>query len=193
MEEAKVPFVGMSLAGRILVARPDLHDPRFNATLTLLLEHGSEGALGVIINRPSRLELADAFPDWEDLGADPGVVFAGGPVDRDALIALGRPACSDGRPVLGELVLGAHPVDLDDQPALVEASGVDAIRIFAGYAGWTPGQLEGEINNDDWWVVDATVDDLFTDDPEGLWARVLRRQGGELQWYAHFPPDPALN
>ncbi|MGH1493941.1 MAG: YqgE/AlgH family protein, partial [Acidimicrobiales bacterium] len=66
MEEAKVPFIGMSLAGRILVARPDLEDPRFNATLMLLLEHGSEGALGVVINRPSKLELADAFPDWED-------------------------------------------------------------------------------------------------------------------------------
>ncbi len=193
MEEAKVPFVGMSLAGRILVARPDLHDPRFSASLTLLLEHGSEGALGVVINRPSQLQLADAFPDWEDMGADPGVVFAGGPVDRDALIALGRPTKSGDQPVLGELVLGAHPVDLDDQPALVQAGGVDAVRIFAGYAGWTPGQLEDEIDNDDWWVVDATVDDLFTEDPDRLWARVLKRQGGELKWYAHFPPDPSLN
>ncbi len=188
MEEAKVPFIGMSLAGRILVARPDLEDPRFNATLMLLLEHGSEGALGVVINRPSKLELADAFPDWEDMGADPNVVFAGGPVDRDALIALGRPAQMD-----GDLVLGAHPVDLDDQPALVEASGVSAIRVFAGYAGWDAGQLEGEIANDDWWVVEATIDDLFTGDPDGLWARVLRRQGGELAWYAHFPTDPTLN
>ncbi len=188
MEEAKVPFIGMSLAGRILVARPDLEDPRFNATLMLLLEHGSEGALGVVINRPSKLELADAFPDWEDLGAEPNVVFAGGPVDRDALIALGRPSRHD-----GELVLGAHPVDLDDQPALVEAGGVSAVRVFAGYAGWEAGQLEGEIANDDWWVVEATIDDLFTDDPDGLWARVLRRQGGELAWYAHFPVDPTLN
>ena len=188
MEEAKVPFIGMSLAGRILVARPDLEDPRFNATLMLLLEHGSEGALGIVINRPSKLGLADAFPDWEDLGAEPSVVFAGGPVDRDALIALGRPTHHD-----GELVLGAHAVDLDDQPALVEASGVSAVRVFAGYAGWEAGQLEGEIANDDWWVVEATVDDLFTDDPQGLWARVLRRQGGELAWYAHFPVDPSLN
>lgn len=187
MEEAKVPFVGMSLAGRILVARPDLHDPRFNSTLTLVLEHGSEGALGVVINRPSRLELADAFPDWEDMGGDPGVVFAGGPVDRDALIALGRPA-----KVEGGLVLGAHPVDLDEQPALVEAAGVSQIRIFAGYAGWEAGQLEGELD-DHWWVVDATIDDLFSDDPAGLWARVLRRQGGELAWYAHYPSDPSLN
>jgi len=188
MEEAKVPFIGMSLAGRILVARPELRDPRFHATLMLLLEHGDEGALAVVINRPSKLELADAFPDWEDLGADPKVVFAGGPVDRDALIALGKPA--GGR---GDLVLGAHPVDLDEQPALVEAAGVSEVRIFAGYAGWSPGQLEGELAEDAWWVVDATLDDLFTDDPDGLWARVMRRQGGELAWYAHFPVDPSLN
>lgn len=188
MEEAKVPFLGMSLAGRILVAKPDLQDPRFHATLMLLLEHGAEGALGVVINRPSKLELADAFPDWEDLGASPGVVFAGGPVDRDALIALGRP-----RADAGDLVLGAHPVDLDDQPALVEASGVASIRVFAGYAGWEAGQLEGEIARDDWWVVDATIEDLFTDDPDGLWARVLRRQGGDLAWFAHYPVDPSLN
>ena len=114
MEEAKVPFVGMSLAGRILVARPDLPDPRFHATMMLLLEHGDEGALAVVLNRPSDVELADAFPDWEDLSAEPRVVFAGGPVDGDALIALGRPTQEP-----GQLVLGAHPVDLDQQPALV--------------------------------------------------------------------------
>ena len=122
------------------------------------------------------------------MGTAPNVVFAGGPVDRDALIALGRPSQAD-----GDLVLGAHPVDLDDQPALVEAGGVASIRVFAGYAGWEAGQLEGEIANDDWWVVDATIDDLFTDDPDTLWARVLRRQGGELAWYAHYPIDPSLN
>lgn len=188
MEEAKVPFVGMSLAGRILVARPDLPDPRFHATMMLLLEHGEEGALAVVLNRPSEVELADAFPDWEDLSAEPRVVFAGGPVDGDALIALGRPTQEP-----GQLVLGAHPVDLDQQPALVQAGGVSEVRIFAGYAGWEPGQLEGELEADAWWVVDATIDDLFTDDPDGLWVRVMRRQGGQLAWYAHYPVDPRLN
>ncbi len=188
MEEAKVPFIGMSLAGRILVARPDLPDPRFHATMMLLLEHGSQGALAVVLNRPSELTIADAFPDWEELGAEPKVVFAGGPVDADALIALGRSANGP-----GELVLGAHSVDLDAQPTLVEAEGVSEVRIFAGYAGWDPGQLEGELANDAWWVVDATIDDLFTDDPDGLWARVMRRQSGRLAWLAHYPVDPRLN
>ena len=177
-----------SLSGRILIARPEFHDPDFDAALTLILEHSDEGALGLVLNRPSDLSMADAFPEWEELSASPGVVFAGGPVDLDALIALGRSKRSD-----GALVLGAHPVDLDAQPALVLAEGVSNVRIFAGYAGWAAGQLEGEIANHGWWVVDGEIDDLFTDDPAKLWARVLQRQGGELQWYAHFPPDPSLN
>ncbi len=188
MEEARVPHLGMSLAGRILISRPDVSDPNFDATITLLLEHGSEGALGVVINQPSATTMADTFPDWEEMAADPGVLFAGGPVDSDALIALGRPEQLE-----GDLVLGAHSVDLDEQPALVRAEGISAIRIFAGYAGWHPGQLEGEIANEDWWVVDATIDDLFSSNPSDLWARVLRRQGGDLAWFAHYPADPSLN
>lgn len=190
MKEAEVPFVHMapSLSGRILIARPELHDPNFDATLTLILEHSDEGALGLVLNRPSRLAMADAFPDWEEFAASPNVVFAGGPVDRDALIALGRSDKCD-----GPLVLGAHSVDLDAQPALVAAEGIERMRVFAGYAGWAAGQVEGEIANRGWWVVDAEIDDLFTDDPSRLWANVLRRQGGEMQWYAHFPHDPSLN
>ncbi|MDH3294386.1 MAG: YqgE/AlgH family protein [Acidimicrobiia bacterium] len=189
MEEAKVPNLGLSLAGKILVARPDIQHDTFGSTLTLVLEHGSEGALGVVINRPMwRSPMVASFPDWDELDADPGLIFHGGPVDQDALIALGRPS---GEP--GELVLGAHPVDLDDQPALVRAQGISSVRVFAGYAGWHRGQLENEIAQDGWWVVDATIDDLFTDDPETLWVRVLQRQGGELAWYAHYPRDPSLN
>ncbi len=190
MNEAEVPFVHMapSLSGRLLIARPEFHDETFWATLTLILEHSDEGALGLVLNRPSRLSIADAFPDWEDLSAAPDVVFAGGPVDRDALIALGRSDTHE-----GGLVLGAHSVDLDAQPTLVAAEGIAEIRVFAGYAGWAAGQLEGEIANHSWWVVDGDIGDLFTHDPAKLWANVLRREGGELEWYAHFPLDPSLN
>jgi len=190
VNEAEVPYVHMapSLAGRILIARPDFHDPEFDATLTLILEHSDEGALGLVLNRPSELPMSDTFPEWEEMAAKPDRVFAGGPVDRDALIALGRSKTTGGK-----LVLGAHPVDLDEQPALVAGQGIDDIRVFAGYAGWASGQLEGEIANQGWWVVDATIDDLFTDNPEKLWANVLRRQGGQMQWYTHYPLDPRLN
>ena len=190
VNEPEVPLVHMapSLSGRILVSRPEFRDPNFDATLTLILEHSDEGALGLVLNRPSPLTMADAFPDWEEMSALPDVVFAGGPVDRDALIALGRSETCD-----GALVLGAHSVDLDEQPTLVAAEGIKAVRIFAGYAGWASGQLEGEIANNSWWVVDAVIDDLFTDDPSKLWARVLQREGGDMAWYAHFPADPSLN
>lgn len=189
MEEAKIPYLGVSLAGRILVARPEVHADGFSSTLTLILEHGSEGALGVVINRPlADSPLVDIFPDWDELDLGPGVLFEGGPVDQDALIAIGRPS---GPP--GELVLGAHPVDLDQQPALVRAQGVSAVRIFAGYAGWYPGQLEREMASDGWWLVDATIDDLFCTEPETLWTRVLKRQGGDLEWFAHYPADVRLN
>lgn len=189
MEEAKIPYLGVSLAGRILVARPEVHSEGFSSTLTLVLEHGSEGALGVVINRPmADSPVVDVFPDWDELDLAPGVLFEGGPVDQDALIAIGRPS---GPP--GELVLGAHPVDLDQQPALVRAQGISAVRIFAGYAGWYPGQLEREIAADGWWLVDATIDDLFSTDPDMLWANVLKRQGGDLEWYAHYPLDIRLN
>ena len=189
MEEAKLPYLGVSLAGKILVARPGLHADSFSSTLTMVLEHGSEGALGVVINRPLMdSPMLDSFPDWDDLNPEPGVFFEGGPVDQDALIALGRP---DGTP--GELVLGAHAVDLDQQPALVRAQGVSAVRVFAGYAGWFPGQLENEVAQEGWWVVGATIDDLFTDDPETLWSRVLKRQGGDMAWFAHYPRNVRLN
>jgi putative transcriptional regulator len=132
--------------------------------------------------------MSDAVPDWLELAGQPDYVFAGGPVDHDALIALGRSKESD-----GALVLGAHSIDLDAQPALSAAEGIVQVRVFAGYAGWAAGQLEGEIANQGWWVVDGSIEDLFSDDPARLWSRVLQRQGGDLAWYAHFPVDPSLN
>jgi putative transcriptional regulator len=190
VNQAEVPFVHMapSLSGRILIARPEPHDPAFDATLTLILEHSNEGALGLVLNRPSSLAMADAFPEWDELAGQPEVVFTGGEVDRDALIALGRSmACN------GTLVLGAHSIDLDAQPALAVAEGIMQVRVFAGYSGWAAGQLEGEIANHGWWVVDGGIEDLFTDDPARLWSKVLQRQGGDLAWYAHFPLNPTLN
>jgi putative transcriptional regulator len=190
MNQAEVPFVHMapSLSGRILIARPELHDPRFDATLTLILEHSDEGALGLVLNRPLELAMSEAFPDWDELVTEPDSIFSGGPVDRDALIALGRSSSGN-----GAMVLGAHSIDLDSQPSLAVAEGIMTVRVFAGYAGWAAGQLEGEIANHGWWVVDGSLDDLFTTDPARLWAKVLQRQGGDLAWFAHFPVDATLN
>lgn len=180
----------MSLAGRLLLASPRLVDPNFDLCVLLVLEHGDDGALGIIVNRPSPLRVSDALPDWTDASGDPAVVFAGGPVERDALIALGRPAGDDHG---GGLVLDLHSVDLDTQPALVLAGGVVQVRIFAGYAGWSPGQLEAEVDEGAWWVVDALPDDAFPARPGVLWQQVLRRQGPPLAFAVTLPDDPTLN
>lgn len=176
----------LSLGGQLLVSKPAVHADAFDGTIALLLEHNDEGALGLILNRPSELLVEDAFPDWAAVATDPAVVFAGGPVERNSLIAVGATPDAD-----GELVFGLHSLDLDRQPVL--GPPVDRVRIFAGYAGWGAGQLEGEIANQAWWVVDGLISDLFSPEPHDLWANVLRRNGGELAWFAHFPDDASLN
>lgn len=181
-----------SLKGRLLVASPSLGDPNFDRTVVLVLEHGEDGAVGVVLNRPSDTEVADPLPGWHRLAADPPVVFVGGPVSPDAAICLAR-SWPDERleayePVVGPLGTLDLSIDPDDvSPAL------QAIRVFVGYAGWGAGQLEGEIAAGAWFVVDANPDDAMSGDPESLWRAVLRRQRGRLAMFANFPPNPAMN
>jgi putative transcriptional regulator len=180
------------MAGRLLVATPLLPDPNFDRTVVLLLAHSTEGALGVVLNRPSEMELDSPLPRWERLAADPPVVFVGGPVAPGAAICLarlpaGRPTAG-WTPVTGEL----GTLDLEQDPDEV-AEGVAQIRVFAGYAGWGPGQLEGEIAAGAWFVVAAEPGDAMAHDPGQLWKQVLRRQGADLALMAAFPADPSSN
>jgi putative transcriptional regulator len=185
-----IPGVFVSLRGRLLVATPVLGDPNFDRTVVLVLEHTTEGAVGVVLNRPSGTDLADAGADWDgwdDFAAEPPVVFVGGPVSRTAIICLAR--LGDGgaegfQPLLGDVGLA----DMARAPR-----GIDAVRLFAGYAGWGAGQLESEIDQGAWFVVDAVPDDALTEEPEDLWSEVLRRQGGRLAMFALCPPDPSVN
>lgn len=183
-----------SLKGRLLVANPAMPDPNFHRTVVLMLAHQDDGALGVVLNRPSDLDVDSPLPRWERLVADPPVVFVGGPVAPGAAICLARvpdpPDATDGGwvPLVGEL----GTLDLEGDPDDLAVS-VDAIRVFAGYAGWGPGQLEGEIENDAWFVVPAEANDALSGDPEQLWKRVLRRQGGRLALLAAYPNEPSLN
>jgi putative transcriptional regulator len=173
--------------GQLVVATPDLADPNFAHTVVLLLEHNDEGAFGVVLNRPSDIEVAAALPGWEQLAAPPGVVFVGGPVQQDGVVALGA-AGRDGslpKPVLPTVGV----VDLEQDPVLATVE-LERIRLFAGYAGWSAGQLEGEIAEGGWFVVDADPADVFSDDPDELWLGVLRRQGGI---FTTVPEDPSLN
>lgn len=184
-------------AGHLLVATPTLAGPHFARTVLLLLQHSTgDGALGVVLNRPSGTDLGEVLPGWTTLAQPPAVVFEGGPVQPSAAICLGR---SRGLPpaeayaVLQESPTGTiGTVDLEASPADLTAT-VDQVRIFAGYAGWSPGQLEAEVDEGSWWVLDALPGDAFSDRPEALWPQVLRRQGAPLAFAAIYPPDPTLN
>jgi putative transcriptional regulator len=170
-----------TLRGRLLVATPGSFDPNFHDTVVLVLEHNEEGALGVVLNRPSQAAVAEVLPDWEPVAAAPSVVFVGGPVQPNAVIGLVRARSPD-----------VTTVDLGSTPEKVTGD-VKAVRVFAGYAGWGPGQLEAEIEAGGWFVVEAEPDDATSPRPDDLWRMVLRRQRGRLALFAAFPPDPTMN
>ena len=197
--EEPTPGVEGSTKGRLLVATPQLTDPNFTRTVVLVLEHDEPGAVGVVLNRPLHVEVGEILDVWSELAqaAAPAVVFSGGPVSPDAVIGLARPASgvadAQWRPVVeGEVADGAGVVDLSlapvDQPVALRSA-----RLFSGYAGWAAGQLEGELEDGGWFVVDAVADDVFAPAPERLWHDVLQRQGGALGMLAAYPPSPSVN
>jgi putative transcriptional regulator len=176
------------------VATPSLLDPNFVRTVILMIEHNAEGALGVVLNRATGTHLAEVVPAWGELAVDPGYVHLGGPVQPDGMIALARLGAgdADGHLPVVELWPGVGTLDLAAGPA-DHARRVQGVRGFAGYAGWGPGQLDGEVATGSWFVLDAHPDDPWSDEPDGLWRRVLRRQPATLAQYANCPVDPATN
>ncbi|MCL4312530.1 MAG: YqgE/AlgH family protein [Actinobacteria bacterium] len=230
--------------GKLLIASPALPDPNFDRSVVLLLEHGEEGTLGLILNRPSEVRLSTALPQWEHLAVEPSVVFVGGPVSPGAAICLGRYGDVDGSEEprrkgesagseqpdleipkefsnesdegrytfleddsfedgfsdrgsegrrgwrglfgnLGVLDLSMDPIDL--------APGLQGIRVYSGYAGWAPEQLDSEISAGAWFVVPALDEDIFFTNPGELWRSVLRRQKGNLRLLANYPEDLSSN
>jgi putative transcriptional regulator len=186
------------LAGRLLVATPMLGDPNFKRTVVLIVEHESEqGTLGVVLNRPTKIPVGQVLEPWDDLATSPSVVFTGGPVAPNSALALALVPGTDepvgwhpldGAPAMTRLGL----VDLDAPPGLL-APAVASLRVYAGYAGWSAGQLVAEIEEGAWYVVQADPADAFSAEPDRLWPAVLRRQGGELAYVATYPDDPGLN
>ena len=180
-----------ALTGRLLVATPSLEDPNFDRTVILLLQHDEvDGAMGLVLNRPSGLPIEEELGAWGEKAAPPDEVFIGGPVQPEVAIALGwlapgHEAPEGVQPVLDDRI---GVVDLRRQPA--DMPELTAVRVFAGYAGWGGGQLEHEIERGDWFVVDARADDVFSAAPDALWGDVLHRQGGTFRTIS---PDPTLN
>jgi putative transcriptional regulator len=178
--------------GKLLIAEPMLGDPNFERTVVLMIEHRAEGALGVVLNRPSDLEVGAVLQEWADLAAEPSVLYVGGPVEPNGVLALGRSRGESVAPGWTPVVGDVGTIDLHLQPNEV-APGVAAIRFFVGYSGWGGGQLESELAEGAWLVVDAVGDDVFAPDPETMWRAVLRRQGGKVSMLADFPVHPSLN
>lgn len=188
----------MELTGSLLVATPLLNDPNFGRTVVLVVEHEPTGTLGVVLNRPTEVQVSDVLEPWGELTSGPQVMFQGGPVALDSALAVGGMLAQGDDEPLGwrriatDRVSGLGLVDLDAPPQVL-AGEIGSLRIFAGYAGWGAGQLEGEIEDGSWYVVEAERGDPFTDIPERLWRDVLRRQRGDLALVASFPEDPQQN
>ncbi len=182
-------------AGTLLVSSTDLAEPTFRRTVVYIIEHNDAGTLGVVLNRPSDTPVHDVLPQWAELSARPHTLFVGGPVKRDAALCLGTlrvGASIDGAPGLrrvdGRVVL----VDLDAEPDRIGPL-VEGVRIFAGYAGWTFGQLDSELANDDWIVVSALPSDPIAGRRTDMWAEVLRRQPLPLSLLATHPIEVERN
>lgn len=201
MEESDAAPVGVQngtvtadrTTGRLLVSTPQLDDGVFHRSVILVLQHDDNGAQGVVLNKPLGAEVDAVLPGWGEHIAAPQTLFQGGPVQVDSALGLVTLAGDDGLPPGSQRLFGSVAIiDLDTPPLLVMPE-VGGLRIFAGYAGWSSGQLEGELRRGSWFVVDSVVGDLLTADPDHLWGQVLRRQRGELAFVALYPPDPELN
>jgi putative transcriptional regulator len=178
----------------LLVATPALRDPNFAETVVLMIDVTREGSLGVVLNRPTGLPVAEVLGAWGDLVTEPEVLFQGGPVETDGALALALRRTDDDGEVLGlrEVVDRLALLDLDTPVELV-GDELDGLRIFAGYAGWGNGQLDLEIEEGSWFIVPGIAHDVFRADTATLWRDVLRRQPGDLAWNATRPADPGLN
>ena len=182
--------------GTLLVASPDLVEPTFRRTVVYVIEHNDAGSLGVVINRPSDTAVHNVLPRWTDLAASPKALFVGGPVKRDAALCLATVKIGADidnvqglRRVDGRVVM----VDLDADPEEL-APLLDGIRVFAGYSGWTFGQLEGELERQDWMVLSALASDLMGQAARvDVWAQVLRRQPLPLALLATHPGNVEVN
>jgi putative transcriptional regulator len=178
-----------SLSGQLLLASPTLMDPNFRRAVVLIGVHSEEGAMGVVLNRPSEVTVGEAVPALEQVLEEREPVYVGGPVQPSSIVFLAEfldptPA---GLLVLGRIGFPAPDADIDE---LTEATARG--RVFAGYAGWGEGQLDAEVDQGDWIAHSVVPDDVFTEAPEELWSNVLTRKGGSYALIARMPPDPNL-
>jgi putative AlgH/UPF0301 family transcriptional regulator len=179
--------------GSLLVAMPSLADPTFAGTVVYVLDHSDTGTLGVVLGRPSAVEIRDVLPGWYDLAVDPAVFHVGGPCETDTALCLALTDAAVPAEGLRRVAGRVHLVDLDAEPSLV-ADELAGLRVFAGYAGWSPGQLAAEVAEGSWACVPGRPEDVVSRaaGPE-LWRSVMGRQTGRLAVLSTAPADPTAN
>lgn len=188
------PFVTPSSApprtGSLLVAEPRMRDPNFAGAVVLLLSHSDDGTLGIVLNRVLAARVGDVLPAWRGNVSRPDRLFAGGPVGLDSAIGVAVLPGDGGEPLGVRRVVGAFAVvDLDAPPEVVRPA-VAGIRIFAGHAGWSGGQLAAELAEGSWYVVAAEAADVITPRAGDLRRTVLRRQASSLALLSTMPTPP---
>lgn len=179
--------------GIFLVAAPSLRDPNFRQSVVLLCEHGPEGALGVVVNRPTAMSISEALPQVPILEGSTHVLYAGGPVQTNQVMLLyrGDRLPENSHHVFDGVCLGG---DLGMvERILTHAGGKEAFRAYLGYSGWGPGQLESEMKTGSWITMPADPSIVFEKDPACVWGDILRSLGGDYRHYAEMPFDPSLN
>ncbi len=179
--------------GVFLVATPSLRDPNFRQTVVLLCEHGKEGALGVVLNRPTGMLLSEALPEIPVLEGQQHVLFSGGPVQQNQVLLLYRlvEKPTDTHHVFDGVYLGGD-VEVVER-LLIEAHGTESFRAYMGYSGWSPGQLENEMKTGSWITLPADPTVVFEKEPALVWPDILRSFGGPYEVYAEMPFDPTSN
>ena len=178
-----------SLRGQLLISSGGLYDPNFRHTVVLMGEHNADGALGVVLNRALDVTVEQAIPPLSDLVPVGELLFQGGPVQPESPVLLAEfrdPASADIL-VFESVGFLVGDVSKDIHPEILRA------RVYAGYSGWGPGQLEAEMAADSWIIEPAGVEDVFTDAPGLLWSRVLQRKGPEYERLSRMPYDPSMN
>ena len=178
-----------SVKGHLLVAGPSLIDPNFRRTVVLVGEHSEDGALGLVLNRASESTVEEAVPELNLLVDGLARIHVGGPVQPSAIVVLADFVEPDRAGALVLDSVGFLPAEVDPD----ELGELRRARVFAGYAGWGPGQLDDELDEGSWIVEPAQPEDVFTGEPDELWGDVLRRKGGPYAVLSHMPYDPSLN
>lgn len=178
------------MRGKLLIASPALVDPNFARTVVLITEHNEDGAMGMVLNRPSETAVSDVVPELAPVTGDDEPVYVGGPVQPEAVVLLAEfsdPAAAAWI-IAADVGLASAEVDLGELAGAVRRG-----RVYAGYSGWGPGQLEAEMDADSWIVEPPLPAELFPERPDSLWSDVLARKGGRYALVARMPADPSMN